>query len=286
MLLLFGFVDRAIKKVLKRDVIISIYFHNPNAKLFESCIRWLQKKGFHFISLDELAEIVKGKKPFPRGAAIITVDDGWENNKNNIVKTANKLEVPVTIFISTEPVEEGTYWWPYIQKAYNKGICKYSVQALKKVSNEQRLQIVNEVKHKISLNRQALTVGEVQEIARSKYISIGSHTVTHPILPNCSYDGAIFEIMMSKITLEHWIHKDVENVAFPNGNFTNREINILKATGYQMAFTTDTKFITKEEIATPYTLPRIGIDEYASFTEVICRMAGVWFNKTGFHSNI
>src|SRR5690606_18001363 len=72
-----GKLKKSIKKALKGDYILSIYFHNPTKKEFESIVKWLRKRGFHFISLSDLNKIATKEAPFPKEAVLITVDDGW-----------------------------------------------------------------------------------------------------------------------------------------------------------------------------------------------------------------
>src|SRR5690606_26052437 len=123
----------------------SIYFHNPSKKEFESIINWLIKKGFHFISLSELKKIIAKDAPFPKGAVLITVDDGWVPNESNVVEVANKYGIPVTIFVATEPIENGGgYWWSYGNEAIRKGLIGQSINDLKRMSNQDRLAVINE----------------------------------------------------------------------------------------------------------------------------------------------
>ena len=277
-----GFIKRANKNALNGNYILSIYFHNPEQQLFINCVKWLQKNGFSFIDIEALKRIQKGEMNFPKGAVIITVDDGWRNNKNNIVSIANQYQIPVAIFIATQPVEDGTaYWWSYINAATQRGIINYPVESLKKMSDDERSSIVENLQTKMEpLNREALSINEVQEIAKSPYVTIGSHTVSHPILTNCSDEKASFEISSSKNKIENWLNTAVDSFAFPNGNFSQREIQYLKQFGYQLAFTTQPKYLTESIIKEPYTLPRFEVLENVSFAENICRMSGVWFQRS------
>lgn len=277
---LTGHLKAVRKLILDREIILCLCSHNPDKKLFENCVRWLQKKGFTFISVNDLAAIARGETAFPKGAVLITIDDGWKNNKANIVTIANKYRIPVTIFITTEPVATGNaYWWSYINKAHSTGMIGQSASDLKIVTDDVRLQILETVKARLSLKREALTIEELKEIAESRYISFGCHTVTHPILTNCTENKARFEICESGKILEQWVGQKITSFAYPNGDFTTREIKILKEAGYQMAFTTDEKYITPENIRALYTLPRIEIVETFSFAENICRITGIWSKK-------
>lgn len=272
-----GSVKRACHKLQQGDYMLSLCFHAPSKDFFESCVEWLSKNGFHFISVNELEEIINEQKPFPKGAVVITIDDGWQSNLDNIVPIADKYKVPVEIFVSTEVVEKGSgYWWSYIVAARKMGLSKEPVEFFKTIDNEDRVRILEETKTKIQLKREALTVEQVNEISKSGYIGIGSHSVSHPILPRCSNESSKHEILSSKERLEEWTGKQVKHFAYPNGDFSNREISFLKRYGYTLAFTTEQKYLTKEKLTQRYKLPRFMMVENATFEENICRIVGVW----------
>src|SRR6185295_14545392 len=128
-----GFVRHARKKALKTKCIIPLYFHKPEKHEFEFCVQWLKKKGFKFLRPLDIEKVVNGEIPFPTGAVCLTVDDGWQSNVKNVVEVANRHEVPVTIFVSTTPAEEGAYWWSYVQQARKRGLIEYSKKELKKM---------------------------------------------------------------------------------------------------------------------------------------------------------
>ena len=277
-----GKTEKVKKQAANGDFILSVYFHDPSKKLFESTVKWFLKHGYHFISVETLNDILRHQKPFPSAAVVLTADDGWKGNKENIAEVANRYKIPVTIFASTNPIETGeAYWWSYIDHAHKAGIIRESVGALKKVPNDERIKIVEEVKAKLSLQREALTIQELQSIAAGNYVSIGSHTVTHPILTTCSDEKAAKEIIEAKHTIQNWLQKDVKYFAYPNGMYTSREINILKDSGYQAAFSTIPDYIkpgtdTRDAL---YSIPRFDVLESVSFAENICRMTGIWFNR-------
>ena len=278
-----GMVKRATKRLVEKQVILSISFHDPSKALFRACIWWLKNNGFTFISNGDLLLIANGLKEFPLGAVVVNVDDGWVGNKHNIIPIINKLEIPVSIFINTDPVEQGdAYWWSYVNAANKSNIAQYKVASLKLVKNGERNKVINQIKSKILLKGEAMTVQDLCEISKSKYITIGSHTVTHPILPMCTDEESLYEITESKRKLESILKTQVDQFAYPNGDFSLREVNYLKKNGYSLAFSTIPKYLTKENITDRYTLPRFEMLEDASFAENICRMTGIWFTNNPF----
>jgi peptidoglycan/xylan/chitin deacetylase (PgdA/CDA1 family) len=242
-------------------------------------VKWLKKNKFHFLDIFELDEIIHGKRPFPTGGVFLTADDGWQSNKDNIAPIVNEHNIPITIFISTKPVEKGIFWWSYWLKS-NTNAEKSKIEEVKSLSNRDRRKQVFSKRTRNILSREALTPDEVIQLSRSQYISIGSHTHNHPILPKCNDNEAQFEIQTSKEKLKSWIQKEINYFSYPNGDFGVREINILKTLNFRLAFGTDPKYLTPESLKEKYNIPRFCFVEGASFAENICRMVGIWkFSK-------
>jgi peptidoglycan/xylan/chitin deacetylase (PgdA/CDA1 family) len=257
-----------------------VYFHNPSKKLFSSCVFWFKKNGFSFISVEQLQQIIVENKPIPPFSVILTVDDGWKENKENIAEVAESMGIPVTIFISTEPVEkEKRFWWSVIEEGNKKNLTKKTIGALKQIPDIEKISIVNSIEKNLAPKREALTVTEVQKLSGGNFVSIGSHTVTHPILTQCQHEQSAFEIFASKQKLESWINKPVTSFAYPNGMYGDREKQILKESGYTIAFNTVPEYVTKESLKHPFDIPRFDVLENVTLMENFCRMTGLWFSR-------
>jgi peptidoglycan/xylan/chitin deacetylase (PgdA/CDA1 family) len=275
-----GSIKKINEEGLSGKHILSIYFHNPTKDLFEKCINWLIEKGYVFISVEDLNQIRIGNKNFPNGSVILTVDDGWKYNIQNIVYPSNKLSIPVTIFITVEPLKSSkSYWWSYVKKAKDIKNLNINVEDLKKLENSERNKIVNRLRKKIHLEKESMSEDELIEITHQKSVSIGSHTITHPILTKCGYNRAENEIKNSKIHLEKIIKNPIKYFAYPNGDYGEREIKLLEKHGYEIAFSTRTEYLNKGELSNRYRYPRFEVMENVSFAENICRMTGVWFKN-------
>ena len=285
-LLMNGGIKGINKKLDNGDILLSIYFHNPSKSLFESCILWLKDNGFSFISLDDIDEISKGSREIGYRQALITVDDGWRGNLENIFRTSNIYKVPIGIFISTETAENGGgFWWSYINRAYKMGITKLKAENLKSWPNEKRIELMNELKLKIKIPREAMKVNDIVSISNNDLHKIGSHTITHPILTKCNDVTSKYEISESKRILENWTNKSIKYFAYPNGSFSERDIEYVKEAGYVKAFTTKGEYVTKKILKEEINIPRFEILENVSFAENICRMTGLWYNKGFFKKN-
>ncbi len=112
---------------------------------------------------------------------------------------------------------------------------------------------------------------------------MGAHTHSHPILPSCTDETSRQEILASKQKLESWLDQEISYFAYPNGDFSKRELVSMDEFGFRLAFSTVPGFIEPNCIHSRYALPRLEVLSDVSFAENICRMTGLWFGLN--HNN-
>ncbi len=261
-------------------IITSVYFHNPSKKQFEKCVLWFLKHKFTFISTEDLYNIISFKKDWPSSAVIFTIDDGWRENKDNVVAIATKYNIPITIFIVSDLIKSHQrYWWSYFNSSKKYLDHNLSLNTLKIFDNDKRLEIIEEAKKYSIHYRESMNLNEISEIIKNKNVTIGSHTVSHPILTKCNDTESEREILFSKKEIENLFNHPIFYFAYPNGEYTNREKEYLKKSNYKLAFTTSPKYILADSLPNIYEIPRFDVLENVSFSENICRMTGIWFNQ-------
>jgi peptidoglycan/xylan/chitin deacetylase (PgdA/CDA1 family) len=69
-------------------------------------------------------------------------------------------------------------------------------------------------------------------------VTIGSHTLTHPFLPETTKTEAYQEIVESRKELEKMLGRPIELFSFPFGGFTQALVDICREAGYRRVFTT------------------------------------------------
>lgn len=275
-LILLGYLKRAKKRALEQGVITSIAFHNPDKDMFSKITAWLQSNGFIFLSLTQLINILDKKVPCPRGAVWISLDDGWRNNLTAVIPPAVKRRIPITIFICTGAVEEGTFWWKKITQHPEMVPPQFGdVNKLKKQPEDIRRRIIRNIDEaSVPLPREAMTVAEVKDISAIVEIDLGAHTDTHPILPNCTEKQLETELADSKRKLEEWTGKKITAFAYPNGSFDGREKPFLEKLGYIFAATTEERPAGTETDTLLF--PRCIIMDDGSYAENLCHALGIW----------
>ncbi len=280
-LLFTGAQERAIKKFHESENVLSLYFHNPSRELFERTIQWLLKQEVNFITTDQLMAYFTMQTKLPKSSVLLTVDDGWRENKENLISIADLYKVPVTLFVTTDPIiRQKPFWWSFNHKINEQGLGFIKTSTLKTWPNIERVTYLNGYGYLNAFSSEAMDENDLREADKSKYIFIESHTVSHPILTNCSDEEAEEEIHMSKKQLEAIIGRKINGFAYPNGSYGEREISLLKKYGYQYGFTTKSEYLTLEKNRCLYSLPRFEVLDNVSFAENLCRMSGLWLKNS------
>lgn len=114
---------------------------------------------------------------------------------------------------------------------------------LKKVSNDDRLQILEKIYQRLGPQngvddtRYVLNWKEILEM-KDAGIEFGSHTVSHPILSCLSNSEVERELVESKMKIEEQLGEECIAFSYPNGgkgDFGEREISLLEKIGYEYA---------------------------------------------------
>jgi len=274
-----GFYSQAKKKMLSSHNVTGLFFHNPTEKLFLHCIRWLKANGCTFLSSDQLVEMIqKGSTPPPR-SVWISLDDGWKGNLSQVIPSVMEYNVPITIFISTNPIEKGFFWFDFARKysRYLPEEYRHDVKKLWSIPETKRKQIILSLEQAVPkpIEREAMSIEDIKSLSRLPQVTIGAHGVHHALLANCNSSELDFELKESKSKLEEWTGKEVKFFAYPHGSVNNDVKEALQKVGFTLAATLEKKPISVED--DPYFIPRYGVNDEAFFPESICQIVGVWW---------
>jgi len=256
-LIVTGQVRRATRKALSGDVITAIYFHKPNRRLFTRCISWLIRHGYTFISSDELIEILHHKRPFPRGAVWLSLDDGYREWLVDLLPVIRQYKVPITLFLPSGIVAgEGLFPW-----LHDSSYSRENTEVMRPDPNTKPA-------------RECITVEELKRIAAYEEIRIGGHSVSHALTVNCKDEKLQVEIGKCKQSLELWTGETVSCFSYPEGRYDGRERQPLHEFGYAFAVTTEPAFISRD--TDPLLVPRFCVPDDVTLSEAICNMVGIW----------
>lgn len=251
------------REVLFRKGTRIIMFHDPSPEAMERILVHLKRR-YTIISLDEF---LSGRSLPPR-TLVITLDDGHKGNMA-LAPVFRRHGVRPTIFLCAGLVGTNRHFW-----FLHNGSWK-DTENLKTLPNSERLRILATRGYAPEMEfpeRQALTV---EEIASMKdYVDLGSHGLLHPCIPFCSGAEAKCEIVGSKELLEQRFGLRVRSFAFPNGDYSERDLELVRQAGYDASLTVDHGF--NEPGGDTFRLKRLSVDDSGDLDALSVKVSGVW----------
>jgi len=249
------------------------YFPNePDIRVFDEQMA-IVSKHFNVVLLgDGLKQLELGT--LPAKSIAITFDDGYQNCRKNAVPILKKYQLPATLFIPTDAMEEGVMWndklFQIIHKtqvknlkldktSYDLSTVTNKIVAFHRLNSELKFMLPDDRNDFIAQLSQQLGVDTFKrvimspdEIAdiKSDTLEIGSHSKTHPIFSMLDTQSAEFEFLNSHEKLSEVIHDDVRGFAYPNGkyirDFNDETLATISKTPYKYAVTTNWGIVTAE----------------------------------------
>lgn len=227
-----------------------------------------------------------------KGHIAVTFDDGYDDFVANALPELRRLQIPVTIFVTTG-YEGKPIWWDEVCHALrvgnhstdrlvidfgppsgrmvfeNLGDEKITRDAARRicdklpfVSPARRTDIVAQIceacgdEDNAARIPRALTHRQLAEIAAYPFAEIGAHSVTHPMLAEMDAADQQREIQGSKAVLEA-LGYPASGFSYPNGSYTPQSLEIVRESGFAYACTSRQAIVRRG--TDRYALPRIWV---------------------------
>lgn len=277
---------------------------NENMKTSKSTLEKFicdsRKSGFSFFSLDQVYSFIKNKTKIPSNGFVITFDDGYLDNYRYAYPLLKKLEVPFTIYITTDFIDSDiskTPWWYKLEKIIldsssiqlpdsrtkiitslhqkQEAFLKIRSYILEEKEDKSKyMDYINDIYIPPIINTcPFLTWNKILELSKDKLVTIGAHTISHPNLSRISSDNSLAEISESRKILEEKINLPVYHFAYPYGGINEvsyREITFTNKCGYRTASSTNFGFINNR--VDLHCLPRAALTNNLEFSKLRMQM--------------
>lgn len=261
----------------QKNNITIICYHNIDKKGFQKQVKFLIKY-YNLITISTLKAFFENNNTkLPSYPLLITFDDGHSGNYE-LLKTIQKFNIKPTIFLTANIVGTEKPFWFNI-----KNMTRETKQHFKKIPDiERRSYIKQHYTGQDKNARQSLSWKEVFEM--NPYCDFQSHTLDHPCLINCDVDVVKYELTESKKIIEEKTNKKVFAIAYPNGDYGYREMEIAEESGYSLCFTMKPGLVNNE--TNPLAINRFSINDTSNYNEFILRTTGVWALFKGFFKKL
>tara|TARA_R110002072_G_scaffold302503_1_gene485963 strand:- start:8581 stop:9570 length:990 start_codon:yes stop_codon:yes gene_type:complete len=231
---------------------------------FRTQVEWLASQCQVLPVAEALAELVSGRSS-KRPLLSVTFDDGYSDNYSVVAPILKEHGVRGTFYVTSDFVKNGAPLW-FDQAAFaweqldpqdrirmlnavegrdelapSREARPTSINAwmagLKALAGQQRIELILQAEESsngsLDISRcRPMTPAEVIELDRDGH-EIGSHSVTHPILPLLDDSDLAKELSESAAQLRAWIDKPVTGICFPNGDTDARVEHAVRAAGYR-----------------------------------------------------
>jgi peptidoglycan/xylan/chitin deacetylase (PgdA/CDA1 family) len=246
---------------------------------------------FKVVSLEAMVDRLTNRS-FPlTNEIVLTFDDGLRNNLTVVYPILRELQLPATFFVCPALAESGTWLWNHEvwcrlqnlavpelaelrMKLLAPGISVEGiVEWMKTLQLPQRRQAETTIRQAstdfrpTASQRAAFDLMDWNDLLSldRDLITVGSHTLTHPILTTLSAHEIESELVESRRCLEQRLQRAVDFFCYPNGAYDQRAHQLVQKT-YRAAVTTESGVVDGLEEPDLHRLPRIPSAESAALT--------------------
>jgi peptidoglycan/xylan/chitin deacetylase (PgdA/CDA1 family) len=220
------------------------------------------------LAVDEALARLQARS-LPRRAVCVTFDDGYADNERVALPILREFGVPALFFVTTGFLDGGRMWNDSLIEAIRRlpagdhDLSPIGLEPLRLDGDASRMlaarSVIGALKHLEPQQRAAsvqwledrcgrelprdlmMTSAQVQALHASG-MTIGAHTVTHPILTRLTDEAAAHELRESRVRLESLLRTPVRYFAYPNGrpgdDYGDAHVELARACGYDAAFST------------------------------------------------
>jgi peptidoglycan/xylan/chitin deacetylase (PgdA/CDA1 family) len=237
-------------------------------ELFSRQLRFLKER-YRVISLGEaVSRLATGS--LEGNDCAITFDDGYLDNYEIAAPLLAEQNLPATVFVTHDAIETGFFGWGTFdrtlmtattrqldlqefglglhpldgQEARKRAIVTLH-KLLKQRPDSEKLAVVDFVVSRFGDGRAGertmMNWSQLRELAAGGLVTIGAHTVTHPILSRVSPQQASREVCEGKRLIEAKLGRAVDYFAYPNGlpaDIGPDVLQLVRESGYLGACTT------------------------------------------------
>ncbi len=244
---------------------------DATAETFEQQIALLCRH-FHILDTAELRECLRTGNT-PNNSLLITFDDGYRNNREQVLPILQKHGARATFFVATSYVtERRIFWWDRVawvlgranqpelvlhypraqryelpretEKARNdvlRTIKNYPgldlARFLDELTESAGVQWSSTIERELA-DRAIMTWDDVRAL-RDGGMDVQSHTRTHRVLQTVPHEQLADELLGSRLELEAQLGRPVHAVSYPVGRSIGKRPDLLRAVreaGYALGF--------------------------------------------------
>jgi peptidoglycan/xylan/chitin deacetylase (PgdA/CDA1 family) len=243
---------------------------------------------YHPVALDDLVEILAGRKSLPRRAVLVTFDDGYADNYEIAAPVLNRFGIPAAFYVVVNSITSGQLPWPirvrhallstrkaiWTDPAARRWPLDTAAERLDafaaaclqcgRLAGEPQQEAVVAIEKQLDSapyapqERLMMSWEQLHGLRKQGHV-VGSHSLSHPNLAQLAAGEAEQELLNSKQKLEQQLSEPVWHFSYPNPvldpHWTDETASLSQRAGYRTAVTARRGLVRQKE--NPLGLPRI-----------------------------
>ncbi|MCL5104504.1 MAG: polysaccharide deacetylase family protein [Armatimonadetes bacterium] len=189
--------------------------------LFRSELDYMTAQGWLAVPLENMAEKCRAEGYWERDEFAVTFDDGYLSVYEHAYPALMERRMTATVYVVADTIG-GANDWDARQGDRREPM---------------------------------MSIDQLREMADNGF-EIGSHTLTHPHLPDISDEQLTREIADSKRKLEDILGKEVVSFSYPYGDYDDRVLAAAVEAGYRYAVTTKLGIVGGNSV---FEIPRVNV---------------------------
>jgi peptidoglycan/xylan/chitin deacetylase (PgdA/CDA1 family) len=251
------------------------------------------------VPLAPAMEALRAGRPLPPRAVALTFDDGYEDNLRLAVPLLEKLRLPATFFLAPGLLSgDVRAWWEILAWGFQRttratvqwdgrvlptrgragrGSQRWIMERLKSCDQAVRQRKVTTLLDLLEPEGEPndrnlfLDWDGARELVRRGF-SVGSHSLSHPILSHESPDEQLHDLVTSRRQLEVELGVPMELLAYPNGtraDYNAETVHAAQQAGHTHAFGAHAGIIRPS--TPPYAAPRMVMEPQRGFSRTLAQ---------------
>lgn len=252
-----------------------VMFHGIGGPDFSTAdfVRQLRYFDFAFdvVSIDAALEFLAGGSrqgaDDKRAKLVLTFDDGLVNHANVVYPLLQRMKLPAIFYVCPGLADTGAWLWPHEARQRLRSLAPAALRELsaqhrwpsaqvnpvvewmKRLPNEERSRVLDTIRaatpsfEPTASERAQFDVMNWEQLRALdlRLVTIGSHTVNHPIMTALDDSTLDHELQRSRAWLEEGLQRPIEHFCYPNGS---QDVRVREAAArhYRSAVTTESGY--------------------------------------------
>jgi len=274
-------------------------------EFLDEVIAGVRSRGFEIVSMNEaMTRLASGRRDGPR-FVVLTFDDATRDTLDHAWPVLEQARAPFTMYVASSFASgTGSLWWMAVEDAIRDNDTihldfgtdtfhartatlteKHDAYAAIVDAITETPGVSTHVMRSLDRNygidahaqcrAECLEWEELRFMAKQDLVTIGAHTVSHPILTHLDETALTHELTASRDTIERELGIRPAHLAFPHGGPREarpREFAAARDVGYASAVTTRTDVVRPGHASCRNELPRItvnGLFQHMRYLDVL-----------------